>query len=59
MKWLYRILRLFFCPHKWVEKDTKPIRKSYTQSVIGISSIKVCKYCGKEKHFQHMLEEDF
>lgn len=55
MKWLYRILRLFLCPHKWMEKNSKNIIKSDTRAVIGLSSIKVCKYCGEEKHFEHLL----
>lgn len=46
MKWLYRILRLFFCPHKWIEKERYDL--SYQDNTrFGISMILKCKYCGQ------------
>jgi hypothetical protein len=51
MKWLYRILRLFFCPHKYTTTvDVGKIRDN--GNVIGNYYDKECKYCGKMKHFQ-------
>jgi hypothetical protein len=35
MKYLYKILRLFMCPHKYVEERSNRLK---------------CKYCGKIKN---------
>lgn len=50
MKWLYRILRLFFCPHKYKSlHEGSVVCKSTT---IGRYYDKECKYCGKMKRYQ-------
>lgn len=52
MKWLYRILRLFFCPHKWVEKNAYSINRNDDKKQVGVFTIKTCRYCGKERSFK-------
>jgi hypothetical protein len=50
MKYLYKILRLFFCPHKYDKILAKgPVRDGY--KTIGLYYDKECKYCGKIKAF--------
>lgn len=39
MRWLYRILRLFFCPHRWDMVKNAP----YTY--------RKCRMCGKGRSF--------
>lgn len=53
MKYLYRILRLFFCPHKYkltlhgpIHLDGKPVGSYYD---------KTCYYCGKVKRFESCI----
>jgi hypothetical protein len=52
MKYLYKILRLFFCPHKYKLVSEKGIIKSSSQKQIGSLRIKECQYCGKEKGYK-------
>lgn len=55
MKYLYRILRLFFCSHKYeiFEQGTRTYRP--TGHVIGTFYISKCRYCGKIKSFEKRL----
>jgi hypothetical protein len=52
MKYLYKILRLFFCPHRWDIKNTEKMElidgddtivKDYTKFTLQ------CRYCGNLK----------
>lgn len=52
MKWLYRILRLFFCPHKYEIAGETEITRSSDNSVAGHLVILECKHCGKLKEFR-------
>lgn len=47
MKYLYAILRLFFCPHKYQLYGTISVHEN--GSKIGIEYINICKKCGKIK----------
>lgn len=52
MRWLYRILRLFFCPHRWERagvKKTGYTRKSDGKELEFESIILQCAYCGNMK----------
>ena len=53
MKYLYKILRLFFCPHKYKKTVTYgPVTED--GSVIGNYRDKECRYCGRIKRFQNI-----
>lgn len=59
MKWLYRILRLFFCPHKFelLEKYNRKrvFQATWTEKDVTVESqyyINRCKYCGKLEKFE-------
>lgn len=47
MKYLYKILRLFFCPHKYIQKEKHTVLKSNNNDIVGFFYIKECKYCGE------------
>lgn len=49
MKYLYKILRLFFCPHKWVFIDKIRVEDSW-ESWTELRC--QCKYCGKFRRFK-------
>ncbi len=50
VKWLYRILRLFFCPHRWILVQKRELHRSgYYVYTLRINK---CRYCGKEKTFK-------
>ena len=56
MKYLYFILRLFFCPHRYVDKN---IIEKQTEYINGRKRIwqeilQECKYCGKLTKFSVM-----
>lgn len=51
MKWLYRILRLFFCPHVY-EKEVCSGGVVSGGRNIGRFYDKECKHCGKIRRFQ-------
>jgi len=46
MKWVYRILRLFFCPHKWEVLGKNPLLREDNER-FGDMYILKCKHCGK------------
>ena len=56
MKWLYRILRLVMCPHKYYQLENKPIQVFKPWSSMEMPSaydyVCRCKYCGKIKAFR-------
>lgn len=54
MKWLYRILRLFFCPHKYEIEDKYERTKTFVSGVKHVTHIYInrCKYCGKQKKLE-------
>lgn len=55
MKYLYKILRLFYCPHKYIfhKKCEKFDEYSTPDDLpIAIYYICQCKYCGKFKKFR-------
>lgn len=57
MKYLYKILRLFFCGHKYdlIISGTVFQREDYdigSGFPIGIYYDKNCRYCGKVKRFE-------
>lgn len=47
MKYLYKILRLWFCPHKW--KTTANGELIQDGVCIGHYTYLQCKYCGNVK----------
>jgi hypothetical protein len=50
MKQLYRILRLFFCPHKYTILECSAVTRIYkngSEVIIGHNILSQCKYCGK------------
>jgi hypothetical protein len=49
MKYLYRILRLFFCPHKYLVYLTAEIQNQHNGKQVGNIYDLQCKYCGKFK----------
>lgn len=51
MKWLYRILRLFFCPHVWVEKVTCKVT-NVVMNIHKIYFVYQFKYCGEIRKFR-------
>jgi hypothetical protein len=56
MKYLYKILRLFKCPHKWKIIKTIDVYENYFGTLsklpIGEKYIKECKYCGEIRKFK-------
>jgi aspartate carbamoyltransferase regulatory subunit len=56
MKWLYRILRLFFCPHKDDIIDHYEITKTFKSGNTHkeLVYLNKCKYCGRLKN--HKVE---
>lgn len=48
MKWLYRILRLVKCPHKWNIAHRTNV-KDENGAYIGINFVLQCHYCGDIK----------
>lgn len=51
MKYLYKILRMFFCPHKYKHTDTFNI-ETKDKRVIEKVVEKSCKYCGKNEYYR-------
>jgi hypothetical protein len=52
MKYLYKILRLFFCPHHWTRVSVESIERSRQGKKLGIvAEVRTfrCRYCGDEK----------
>ncbi len=50
MKDLYKILRLFFCPHKYESIGEHEVFQTRNYSLpIRIEYVSRCKYCGKIK----------
>lgn len=53
MKWLYRILRLFFCPHRWEYRGAMESRteKNSDGHIVRDINLRIleCRYCGIEK----------
>lgn len=52
MKWLYRILRMFVCPHRWRHMEQINVHgESWdgTRRVIGFNSVLQCQRCGTLK----------
>lgn len=55
MKWLYRILRLFFCPHRWV--NTGHTIQHYVEDWMTpdnkratfLRRVYECRYCGSTR----------
>jgi hypothetical protein len=54
MKYLYKILRLFFCPHKY--QDVKIGLIGDEGVTIGTFYDKKCRYCGHMKRFNLIAE---
>jgi len=50
MRWLYKILRLFFCPHRF--KRTNEIHLLNGGKQYGTKYVGECRYCGKIKGFK-------
>lgn len=50
MKYLYKLVRLFFCPHKYKSKDRGQIVNE-DKVIIGTFYNKECRYCGKMRVF--------
>lgn len=44
---MYKILRLFYCPHKYVKIQT--YKKTYGLSFSSLIIVSQCRYCGKFK----------
>lgn len=55
MKWLYRILRLFFCPHKFNIVKTIALNRIVTKTKIGECYIQKCNYCGKIESYEILV----
>ena len=51
MKYLYKILRLFFCPHKYSKTVSKGNIIGFNGTVQGYFYDKECCYCGKVREF--------
>lgn len=51
MKYLYKILRLFFCPHKYGKIVTKGNIVNSDKTVLGKFYDKECNYCGRIRAF--------
>lgn len=51
MKYLYKILRMFFCPHKYSKLISTGKIVDQIGDKIGSFFNKECKYCGKVKVF--------
>lgn len=51
MKWLYRILRLFYCPHRFVTLDDTPVN-DVTGKPCKVIYRQECKYCGRPNVYQ-------
>jgi hypothetical protein len=47
MRWLYRILRIFFCPHRWHEFDRIRVFEPEQSHPFGDRYVLQCRYCGK------------
>lgn len=50
MNKLYKILRLFFCPHNYAILECTPVTRIYPngkEHIIGHNILSQCKYCGK------------
>lgn len=57
MKYLYKILRLFFCPHKYgkITHEIKVYEDGDNSKIPNfIKYIKECKYCGRMKEFKSL-----
>lgn len=52
MKWLYRLLRLFFCPHKFVTLDEHPVNEKGQTTPYNIVYRQECKYCGRHNTYE-------
>lgn len=52
MKWLYRVLRLVFCPHKYDKLMAHGQLLNNNNEAFGNYYDKECKYCGKIKRFE-------
>lgn len=56
MKWLYRIFRLFICPHRFSNIDKQKIFTNIDRlgkwEETGMLYTQQCKYCGKLKSFK-------
>lgn len=56
MKYLYKILRMFFCPHKYktlvLSGDVHRTSHKGVKIVTGKFYDKECLYCGKIKEFR-------
>lgn len=52
MKYLYKILRLFFCPHKYNKTLNKAdIVTTVDKRIVGFSYTSQCSYCGRIKNY--------
>lgn len=51
MRWFYRILRLFFCPHRFGSAKKLQARDLQTDTVRAYIYVLRCRYCGKMKSF--------
>lgn len=53
MKYLYKILRLFFCPHKYIlEREVNAVDKEINEIPSYRILVSQCKYCGDYKKFK-------
>ena len=53
MKYLYKILRLFKCPHKYIKIDKYKTTHTYMsgKEIEVVEYHLQCKYCGKIKSY--------
>jgi hypothetical protein len=52
MKYLYSILRLFICPHKWNRINTISVMSDDYDLPVGFEHVCQCIRCGKIKKFR-------
>jgi hypothetical protein len=52
MKYLYKILRLFICPHRYTQKERIETVNHLIGNVMQIDYVKECRYCGKIRNFR-------
>jgi hypothetical protein len=49
MRWIYRILRLFFCPHRLEAVASHQVWDEDATRARGVIRISRCRYCGRER----------
>lgn len=49
MKYVYKIFRMFFCPHRWNRISVENMVKTGTNDITAEVRTFRCRYCGKEE----------